>query len=142
MGIRRPSSTRYLFSALTGEALGAPRTCTSWWHTDNKMNGLCSGDPRQRKGQTGNEGGNHGRYVVLFVSKVNINDHRKTWGLASKAKRQIKPEVFVGCLTQLHMAAMAHKYMDVTGKTAEPEELGNSKYKEYSRSLLGTIFFI
>lgn len=96
MGIRRPSSTRQLFSTLTGEALGAPRTCPSWWHTDHKMNGLFSGDPRQRKGQAGSEGGNHGRCVVLCVSKVNTNDHRKTWGLASKAKKQIKPEAYKG----------------------------------------------
>lgn len=146
-GIRRPSSTRQLFSALTGEALGAPKTCPSWWHTDNKMSGLCSGDPRQRKGQAGNEGGNHGQYVVLFVSKVNINDHRKTWGLASKAKRQIKPEAYKELCRVPGAVASGQRWPVSTWMwQAQQQNQRNwemeSKDKKYRRCLLGTIFVI
>lgn len=107
------------------------RTCASWWYTDHKMSGLCSGDPRQRKAQAGNEGDNHGQDVVLFVSKVNTNGHRKTWGLASKTKREIKTRGIKRALwdawCRCTHRAMVPKYRAVTGTKAESEELGNRK---------------
>lgn len=81
--------------------------------------------------------------VVLFVSKVNTNDHKKTWVLASKVKKERKSQAYKELCRM--PGVVAHKQQWSIGTWMRQAQRQNqrgweveSKYKKSGRSLLGT----